>query len=708
LDLQLALSGGRFSAIEATLQGIDARTAEATNLEDQKHIFSAIGALHGGFDGLNKRLRRAQQEWLCSTSMEVVHRTNPYRPPLDAKHMRLLEAGLAEGRCNGDESCNDGWCGFDRTILKYGVPSPNLTRFGRQDAARTRTLEHYPRLPECILLCMFALGCGWLRLLIHLLNGDAWCWACVVVISMSLMLGLWDLCTIKFYKMGAAAGAYWVIMGDGTPLTVVVGLAAPYLMVLWGMEATLLQDDQKRRQLRRPPLLGEALTRRRDSVSAGVMLLGLVIWALYVESGTPNTLDEHEASAADGVFCISAFVGVFLRFWDFGSSWSVWVLQHSVFLLAVLFPLGYSFYWILFGSSVSAALDRASLQFKVARLQRSFGEVQKAAEIFGAAHAELHRSIGMSDARRSWFAAGAYARALCDAGRPQQAQALRDAFEAVAHEELEQTWNPWRRWTLAFNGLLSLIEASCALENGSRDTIALGSEVVRGEWLNHHFSEWRKLAPWVRAGLAVAVRRPDCEVLDALMRAVAAGCDVPVGVDIATGGWLALPEWEEFLGRMAEGAGGERWDDYRSLTITRFCRNHAAKLGHQHCFRHPAWKYSQWLRAEATASQELFALFDEDCDGRLSKIEYASYLHGIGLWTKCEDVLVKGEWRGYTAKAWDRQWAEDCNRLKANQAAGLDFAQFETLYKVGGDRCSAQLDLAQCKASGSSGVRAAY
>lgn len=506
------------------------------------------------------------------------------------------------------------------------------------------------------------------------------------------MLGLWNLTTIKVYKMGAAAGAYWVILGDGTPLAVVVGLAAPWLMVLWGMEATLLQDDQKRRQLRRPPLLGEALTRRRDSVSAGVMLLALVIWALYVgQSGTPNALVEREVSAADGGFWFSFFE----------------VLQSSVFVVFVPFPLGYLFYWILFGSSVSAAVDRASLQFKVACLQRSLGEVQKAAEIFGAAHAELHRSIGMSDARRSWLAAGSYARALCDAGRPQQAQALQDAFEAVAHREVEQTWNPWRRWTLAFNGLLSLLGASFA--PGQADEISsmeLGRELVRGEWLNHHLNEWRKLAPWVRAGLAVAVRRPDCEVLDALMQAVAAGCDVPVGVDIATGGWLALPEWEEFLGRMAEGAGGKRWDDYRSLTIIRFCRNRAAKLGHQHCFRHPAWKYRQWLRAEAAASQELFALFDEDCDGRLSKTEYASYLRGIGLWTKCEEVLVKGEWRGYTAKAWDRQWAEDCNRLKANKAEGLDLAQFETLYKVGGERCSAQLDLAQCKSTGSSAVRA--
>eukprot|EP01044_Picomonas_judraskeda_P031987 COSAG03_NODE_12177_length_558_cov_0.649237_2_plen_50_part_01 len=49
------------------------------------------------------------------------------------------------------------------------------------------------------------------------------------------------------------------------------------------------------------------------------------------------------------------------------------------------------------------------------------------------------------------------------------------------------------------------------------------------------------------------MRRPDCEVLDMLMQAVAAGCDFPVGVDIATGSCLALPEWKEFLGRMAEG-----------------------------------------------------------------------------------------------------------------------------------------------------------
>ena len=102
----------------------------------------------------------------------------------------------------------------------------------------------------------------------------------------------------------------------------------------------------------------------------------------------------------------------------------------------------------------------------------------------------------------------------------------------------------------------------------------------------------------------------------------------------------------------------------------------------QHCFRRPAWKYRQWLRAEAAACQELFALFDEDCDGRLSKTEYASYLRGIGLWTKCEEVLVKGEWRGYTAKAWDRQWAEDCNRLKQTKQKDLTSRSLKPFTKL--------------------------
>lgn len=125
-DLQLSL-GRQFGQLESIVDGIDARFADATEPTDRGHIFSAIENLPGGFDGLNSRLRVAQQQWLCETAELVIERTNPWRNPLDDIGMGLEIAATGNSWTRADSQ----------------------TRFG---AKTTRLLEHWSRLPRLLML----------------------------------------------------------------------------------------------------------------------------------------------------------------------------------------------------------------------------------------------------------------------------------------------------------------------------------------------------------------------------------------------------------------------------------------------------------------------------------------------------------------------------------------------------------------------------
>ena len=62
----------RFAEVEAIVEGIDARMAEATVASDREKIFGAIEGLPGGFDGLNEKMRTAQREWLAAAAEEAL------------------------------------------------------------------------------------------------------------------------------------------------------------------------------------------------------------------------------------------------------------------------------------------------------------------------------------------------------------------------------------------------------------------------------------------------------------------------------------------------------------------------------------------------------------------------------------------------------------------------------------------------------------
>ena len=87
-ELQLSLND-RFADLKCIVQGIDARTAEATVVTDRDNIFTAIAQLPGGFDGLNQEMRTAQRRWLAWAAAGVLERTDPSREALSAAALKL-------------------------------------------------------------------------------------------------------------------------------------------------------------------------------------------------------------------------------------------------------------------------------------------------------------------------------------------------------------------------------------------------------------------------------------------------------------------------------------------------------------------------------------------------------------------------------------------------------------------------------------------
>lgn len=215
------------------------------------------------------------------------------------------------------------------------------------------------------------------------------------------------------------------------------------------------------------------------------------------------------------VFCVIGWPCTFaLAF-----SWQVGVPASQVTVLAGVFV------WLSvqlpLDNAAEAAINRARLCAKVGWLRLAEGRALAAVEVFAKAHAELLAKIGPNDFDR-WLAAAGYVRALCDAGQGDAAAAERAKFEAQegpAH----------------------------ARENG--------------DWL------------LFRAGLAVAARAPDTETLALLASAADMGCATPAGSRLTKGGlegWL--PEWNEFLARMASveelaTVDLQRWEAYRVKTI---------------------------------------------------------------------------------------------------------------------------------------------
>ena len=91
---------------------------------------------------------------------------------------------------------------------------------------------------------------------------------------------------------------------------------------------------------------------------------------------------------------------------------------------------------------------------------------------------------------------------------------------------------------------------------------------------------------------------------------------------------------------------------------------------------------------ERKAAARLFAVFDVDTDGKLSKDEYKAYLQGIGHWDSV----------GLTDASYDASgWAQECEALEGSTADGIGWEGFEGILYGTHRWGKAEADLEQCK-----------
>lgn len=104
----------------------------------------------------------------------------------------------------------------------------------------------------------------------------------------------------------------------------------------------------------------------------------------------------------------------------------------------------------------------------------------------------------------------------------------------------------------------------------------------------------------------------------------------------------------------------------------------------------PVSQEAKQRATELPLVREIFALFDADVDGRLSKEECKAYHKGIGDWGAGDP--------DYTNKGWDEGWAKECKSVQCT-TDGITATAFEEVvygkYRVGQAR--AHLDM--CKAA---------
>eukprot|EP01048_Picozoa_sp_COSAG05_P004251 COSAG05_NODE_223_length_13640_cov_1551.628979_1_plen_1104_part_00 len=523
-DLRINLNE-KFSKLEAIVSSLDSLTADATGEDDRIKIFSAISELPGGHAELDETLQDALLEWLCDAADQVIYRTNPRRPPLDSVAMALEVEELGEGT----------WFGSDSCCCRY--PS---------GAKLTALLERLPRLPPLMVM----------------LTGLMWT-------SCFLVLGVW------WSVEEAGSGWGWLVL--------VLFFGGNFV----GDLGARLIKHQERRQLRRPPLFGDWVTRHADD--AGFL-------------------------KKERIFMVFLTVCLPAALW--------WAVDWRMALMAL--PVGFAAVFAVqvpLYQAQSNATDRAVLRTRAGWLRLRTGDAEGAAEQLQEAHAELLESIGRHNELQSWVVAAAQIRALCEAGREAEAAEVR----------AEVGRNP-----------------------------ASG-----GYWVG---PEWSLL----RAGAAAAARAPDAEVLTLLEEAVDVGCWLPAGsrpldrIKLWRDGYPGrteggLPEWEEFLGRMAmgvtNGADAEeaevlrRWQAYRDKTI-KLARARVAKfkgegadkslsdaletrglptevggveeLAAQRArllaslFEHPAWAYSDDVAVAAVAAIQARQLVSADDAGTTS------------------------------------------------------------------------------------------
>jgi hypothetical protein len=530
---------------------------------------------------LNLAMRERQLRWLAQAAEGVIARTDPRRLALDATQMALERAEIGVGKLQ--------WrCCF---------LAPDGLYKGRHSLCSSKRGQ-CPRYMKCCCI-LYPTGAKATSLL------ERRPWLAPLLLLLANLMVAAGLYAVGLYILGfVGSGAGWSVLGLWTS-------AVGAFETGW-----MFQRHQAQRQLLRPAVCGDCMTRHSNMIFAVLLFLSAVLLPVYVMA----TFDGHIESISDETHIdklsdssASSSSGRDPELlWNRAGLSSGLCIANIALVLALAAPLH---------AAQAAATERASLCVKAGWLRLRLGEASTAVEILKQAHAQLLRTIGCGDVDRSWLAAPALARALVEAGRPAEAAGVRRRVE----DELV--------------GLKGHFQSHNPFESNAVTQF-----------------RYRGFSRLLRAGMAAAVRAPDSEVLGLLAEAAENRCWVPAGSRwlqelhypgelIGTGthtgnalteGWL--PEWKEFLDHMAEarvGAAGttaegvvteeewQQWEAYATATI-KLARQVVRLLDHDglnealesRClppegrrygvllaslFEHPAWGYSSSSITEQNA-----------------------------------------------------------------------------------------------------------
>jgi hypothetical protein len=468
-DLSLNLNA-KFRCLDLVVGSIDVRNCDAKRPHEIQDKAIFLGKLRGIEDEVNDKLRKEMRQWLRKAAEGVIYRTDPYRLPLDDAAMAIEAADIGD-------------CWFSRRYR-----ATELRRRTTGGARLTRLLEWFPQLATGVRLVGMCLwGSSFYAL--------GWWWSTEQPDDVWALLGLTDLFLIFFFT---TSGKLWLLVLTSVSSPILwwkvqqathstTALLAPlvffvgYALLGVGMALT---EHQIQRQLRQPPPFGAFAAAHIWPIQMFIMLVGYII--------VPACL-------------------WYLNGWR---SFVTGILGGVNVSTGLVAPLS---------DGMNGVTARASLCTKVGWLRLALGQTELAVETFAEAKTELEKRLGLysqSDPIRCWIPLAGHARALCEAGRHEEALSLKNNVD----EEV--------------------------LRMCSSDIIRkTNPEVFSGYWKLH------------RANMAAAIRAHDSEVLALLIDVADEGCGVPagcrpidgiVGMHDNRGGIEAgLPEWDEFLERMA-------------------------------------------------------------------------------------------------------------------------------------------------------------
>eukprot|EP01045_Picozoa_sp_COSAG04_P018514 COSAG04_NODE_1718_length_5812_cov_4.154210_3_plen_980_part_00 len=456
-DLSLNLND-KFESLDAIVASIEVRDCDAKRPHEIQDKAIFLSKLRGIEDDVNEKLRKEMQRWLADAAAGVLVRTDPQRPPLGAAQMALESADI-------------------------GTSGARVTQF----------LEKYPRLPGVLTLV-----------------------SQTSLIMMFVLVLPWLIPDGPFFPIG---GDSWH-MGDIPSSTLAAAVLMLFAMEMIGRAARTIEKHQLTRQLRAPPLFGQAAVRHCEKARTAGLLLGVAV----------------------GI--VLGYVADWLR-WSF-SGWQTAVPAGLACLVLSVFVQ------MTLEMSVDAAASRASLSAKVGWLRLFLGETEAAVAIFRKAHTELLAAVGDMDALSSYIVAPGLARALHEFGQRDEARALVAEVDGAALRAKARSIFDVRGWNAAsWDRYGCLVRANMLVAVGSPDAEVmslLGAAAASGCGTPAGSRVYR------RAGIATFIRNR---------------------LAFTEGG---LREWDGFLQRRARGEGGQHVCDLWSVYTGTMDENIRASL----------------------------------------------------------------------------------------------------------------------------------